>query len=403
MKQLCWPVVLIAGLGSSVRAEDWPQFRGPGGQGHSAERDVPLRWSESENVRWKTPVPGHGWSSPVIRGNEIWLTTATDDGRSLRAIRLDRESGRIVRDVEVVRRDDPDKIHNKNSHASPTPILDGDRVFVHFGPNGTACLANDGKILWKTAVAYDPMHGPGGSPTLADDLLIMSCDGLEHQFVVALDKQTGNVRWKRDRGAGAHSYSTPLVIDVAGTPQLISTGGNRVSAYDPRSGDELWHSTYDGYSLVPRPVFGRGLVFITTGYNNPEMHAIRPNGRGDVTATHVAWTLKQSAPHNPSPLLVGDELYIVSDNGIATCLDAATGRVHWRQRLGGSFSASPLSADGRIYFLNESGEATVIEPGMQFKELAKNKLDGRTLASPAISGHAIFLRTNSHLYRIEQN
>jgi outer membrane protein assembly factor BamB len=381
--------------------EDWPQFRGPSGDGRSAARGLPVRWSETENVRWKTPIPGRGWSSPVVRGEQIWLTSASDDGRSLRAVRVDRDSGRIERDVEVVRRDEPDKIHTKNSHASPTPILDEDRVYVHFGPNGTACLSNDGMILWQTAIAYDPMHGPGGSPTLFDDLLIMSCDGIENQFVVALDKRTGAVRWKRDRAGGAHSYSTPQMIDVNGSPQLVSTGGNKVVAYDPRTGDELWQSRYDGYSLVPRPVFGNGLVFVTTGYNNPELHAIRPGGRGDVTDTHVVWRLTQGAPLNPSPLLVGDELYIVSDNGIASCLDAATGQLHWRQRLGGAFSASPVFADGRVYFLNETGETTVIEPATEFKELAKNKLPGRTLASFAIAGRAIFVRTDTHLYRIE--
>jgi outer membrane protein assembly factor BamB len=304
--------------------------------------------------------------------------------------------------VEVFGREQPDRIHQKNSHASPTPIIDGDRVYIHFGPNGTACLAADGEILWKTALDYDPVHGPGGSPTLFEDLLLLSCDGAETQYVVALDKATSQVRWKRDRNGGRHSYSTGLVIAVNGSPQFISTGGDKVTAYDPRTGDEIWHSTYDGFSLVPRPVFGHGLVFVPTGYNNPELHAIRVDGRGDVTDTHAAWTLTQGAPYNPSPLLVGDELYIVSDNGVATCLDARTGKQHWRQRLGGGFSASPLFADGRIYFLNETGETTVIAPGIEYKEISKNKLPGRTLASLATSGRSIFLRSDTHLYRIEQ-
>jgi outer membrane protein assembly factor BamB len=396
-------LVVFALLCRISRAEDWPQFRGPGGQGHSSERGLPMRWSESENITWKVPIPGLGWSSPVIRGDQIWLTTATDDGRSLRALRLDRATGRIDANVEVFGREQPDKIHQKNSHASPTPIIDGDRVYVHFGPNGTACLSSDGKILWKTVLDYDPVHGPGGSPTLFEDMLLLSCDGAESQYVVALDKNTGEVRWKRDRNGGRHSYSTGLVIDVGGSPQFISTGGDKVAAYDPRTGDEIWHSTYDGFSLVPRPVFGHGLVYVATGYNNSELHAIRADGRGDVTGTHVAWTLTQSAPYNPSPLLVGDDLYIVSDSGIATCLDARTGKQHWRQRLGGGFSASPLFADGRIYFLNETGEATVLEPGSKYTELAKNKLPGRTLASLAVSGRAMFLRTDSLLYRIESH
>jgi outer membrane protein assembly factor BamB len=307
----------------------------------------------------------------------------------------------VIHDIEVVHRDSVDAIHQKNSHASPTPIIDGDRIVVHFGPNGTACLSADGAILWKTEISYDPMHGPGGSPALFEDLLILSCDGIESQFVIALDKMTGQIRWKQDRNGGRHSYSTPLAIEVEGTRQVVSTGGDKVVAYDPRTGAEVWHSTYDGYSLVPRPVFGHGLVFVCSGYNNPVLYAIRPNGRGDVTATHVAWSVAQSVPHNPSPIVVGDELYMVSDGGIASCLDARTGKLHWRQRLGGSFSASPVHADGRLYFLNESGESTVIGAGKTYKQIATNKLGGRTLASPAISNGSIFLRTDTHLYRIE--
>jgi outer membrane protein assembly factor BamB len=395
----CMFTGLVAACAAS--ADDWPQFRGPTGQGTSAERGIATRWSDVENVTWKVPVPGLGWSSPVVQGERIWLTTSTDSGRSLRLLSLDTRTGQIARDIEVVARGQPDSIHQKNSHASPTPILEGDRVYVHFGPNGTACVSTSGEILWKTALSYDPVHGPGGSPTLFKDLLIVSCDGGQTQYIVALDKQTGEVRWKRDRNGGRHSYSTPLVIDSQGTPQLISTGGDKVVAYDPRSGEEIWHATYDGYSLVPRPVFGKGLVFVCSGYNNPVLYAIRPDGHGDVSDTHVAWSLTQSVPLNPSPLLLGDELYLVNDGGIATCLDAATGKQHWRQRLNGSFSASPVFADGRIYLLNEMGETTVIAPGTTYRELAKNKVDGRTLASIAVSGRAIFLRTDTSLFRIE--
>ncbi|MBI3463087.1 MAG: PQQ-binding-like beta-propeller repeat protein [Planctomycetes bacterium] len=357
----------------------------------------------AENIAWKTPIPGLGWSSPAIQGDQIWLTTALDDGHSLRAICLNR-GGQIVHDVEVFQKDDPGPIHTKNSHASPTPLIEGDRVYVHFGAHGTACLTTDGQIVWKTEeLKHDHRHGPAGSPVVHGELLILNCDGTDVQFVVALDKRTGEVRWRSDR-EGAMAYSTPLLIDVGGRKQLISVGGEQVIAYDPASGSEIWRSRYPtGYSNVPRPVYGHGLVFVCSGYNTPQLYAIRPQGaRGDVTQTHVAWKLERGAPHNPSPLLVGNELYIVSDRGIATCLDAKAGTVHWQERLGGNFSASPLFADGRIYLLNEEGLTTVVAPGTTFKQLAANQIDGRTLASLAVSQGAIYLRSADHLYRIEK-
>jgi outer membrane protein assembly factor BamB len=260
----------------------------------------------------------------------------------------------------------------------------------------------DGKILWKTHLEYNHGHGPAGSPALWGDLLIISCDGRSDQFIVALDKHTGDIVWKRERAEGRHAYSTPLVIQVDGKSQVVSTGGDRVTAYDPSTGEEIWGVRYVGYSLVPRPVYGHGLVFISSGFDPPAtLYAIRPEGQGDVTDSHVEWTLDRSVPLTPSPLLVGDELFLVSDQGIATCLDAKTGTEHWRERLGGKFSASPVYAAGRIYFLNEEGGATVIAAEPSFQQLATNQLDGRTLASIAISGSAIYLRTDTHLYRIE--
>lgn len=386
---------------------EWPEFRGPDGQGHASQQRLPLTWSETENIAWKTPIDGLGWSSPVIAGRQIWLTTATDEGHSLRAVCLDRDSGKIVHDVEVFHVDDPGKMHKKNSHASPTPILEGDKVYVHFGTNGTACLTSEGKIVWKTnELKYAMVHGCGGSPVLVDDLLVFSCDGGDLQFVVALDKRTGEIRWKTDRDGLVtpkhFAFSTPLALRIGSIDQVISPGADQVIAYETRTGKPLWRVRYEGgYSVVPRPVFGKGLLFLSSGYDSPILLAIRPDGQGDVTETHVAWSVKKGAPHNPSPLLVGDELYLVSDRGVASCLDAVTGEVCWQERLGGNFSASPLAADGHVYFLNEDGGTTVIAPGREFKELAKNQLDGRTLASLAVAGRAIYLRTDSHLYRIE--
>lgn len=382
-------------------SEDWPAFRGPSGQGYSAERGLPISWSESKNIAWKTAIPGLGWSSPVIQGDKIWLTTALDEGRSLRALCLDRGSGRLLQNIEVFHKDNPLRIHTKNSHASPTPILEGDRVYVHFGTNGTACLSQDGRLLWKTELPYQHGHGAGGSPALFGDLLIINCDGTDVQYVVALDKETGKVRWKRDRKARM-AYASPLVIRVNGVDQAVSPGADRVIAYNPSSGEEIWWARYDGYSLVARPVYGLGLVFICSGYDSPTLFAVKPDGKGDVTDSHVVWTLRRAAPLNPSPLLIDDALYIVSDKGIASCLEAKTGEARWQERLNGEFTASPLYADGHIYLLNEEGETTVMAPGPQFKKLASSSLEGRTLASLAVSGQAIYLRTDHHLYRIQE-
>lgn len=385
-------------------AEDWPQFRGPSGQGHSVERGVPQTWSDTRNVRWRTALPGAGWSSPAIAGDRIWLTTSTDKGASLRALAVDTASGKIMLDTEVIHVGDKGPgIHAKNSFASPTAIVQGDRIFVHFGFYGTACLNTKGDVLWKQTLKYEPQHGPGGSPALFEDLLIISCDGFDAQFVVALDAATGKIRWKTPRGKGNQAYTTPLVIDVDGSPQVISPGAHHAYAYDPRNGKELWYIEYGtGFSNVPRAVYAHGLVYICSGFFQPILFAVRPDGRGNVTKSHVAWSHPRAVPLTPSPVVIGDELYMVSDNGIGTCLDAKTGKVHWTQRIGGNHSASPLDADGRLYFLSEEGECTVIAPGKEYRELARNPIGERTLASIAVSGKAFYLRGDQHLYRLEQ-
>lgn len=411
---LRWPVLLVlllvAGTSILAQAEDWPQFRGPTGQGHATERGLPLEWSETKNILWKTPVPGLGWSSPAVAGGRVWLTTVVESkerrGRvsaSLRALAYDLTTGREVVNVEVFHLDDAGHVNPKNSRASPTPIVDGNRVFVHFGADGTAALSASGEILWTTHLRYESQHGNGGSPTLYRDLLIVNCDGNGGDaFVIALDAATGKTRWKTARRRPAdQAYSTPLVISVAGQDQLVSVGAYRAAAYEPLTGQEIWRVSYgDGFSNVPRPVFGQGLVFIATGFQTPALMAVRPDGKGDVTRTHVAWTATRGAPYTPSPLLIGNDLYYVSDTGVLTLADASSGQVIWQQRLGGNYSASPVFVDGRIYFQSEEGTTTVIAPGREFKRLAVNRLDGSVLASMAVSLRSFFLRTDTHLYRI---
>ena len=387
-----------------VTAEDWPQFRGPGGEGHSTEQNLPYQWSESQNILWKSRVPGRGWSSPVVAGGRVWLTTAIDQRgtSSLRLLAFDVATGKEIVNVEVFSVRNAVLKNIKNSLASPTPIVENDRVYVHFGADGTAAVATDGKIVWKVTLSYDSMHGNGGSPILYRDLLIVSCDGADEAYVVALDKNTGKTRWKTPRREPFdQSYTTPLVIQVDGKDQLISIGAYRAASYEPTTGKEIWRVSYgDGFSNVPRPVFGHGLVFIGTGFQEPSMLAVRPTGTGDVTRTHVAYTIERGAPFTPSPLIVGDEFYMVSDIGVASCLDVKTGKIHWQQRVSGNYSASPLFADGRIYFLSEEGVATVIAPGKEFRRLAVNTLDGTTFASIAVSQGTLFIRSDSHLYRI---
>jgi outer membrane protein assembly factor BamB len=409
-----WIVVWVMNVAVSP-AEDWTQFRGPAGQGHSTARNLPSRWGPDQNIQWKSKIPGQGWSSPVVLGERIFLTAASEIpgghplDRSLRAICLDANTGRIIWNHEVLRQagDQTQRIHSKNSHASPTPITDGHSIFVHFGTVGTASLTLDGQVNWTTRdLVYRPQHGNGGSPVLVDGALIFSCDGSDMQFVVALDAKSGQVRWKKSRPIidrnRKFSFSTPLTIDVGGKTQIVAPGTNHVVSYDPRTGTEIWKVEYRGYSVVPRPVFGHGRIFISTGYDRPTLLAIKSDGQGDVTDTHVDWQTQRGAPLTPSMLLVGQELYLVSDRGVASCLDAQSGHVHWTKRLGGNYSASLLFADDKIYFQSEAGQTTVIRPGTMYQELARNEIPGRTLASFGVSGNALLLRTDTHLLKIQE-
>jgi len=408
-------LILTLGLlgGVSTSAAEWPQFRGPTGDGVSKATNVPVEWSATEHVAWKQPIPGVGWSSPILAGGRLYLTTAVgekDGPISLRALCVDATDGHIVWDTEVFQPETTaaHEMHSKNSMASPTPVAEGERLYVHFGHLGTAALDLDGNVLWRqTALAYHPRHGNAGSPQLVGDLLVFSCDGMENPFVAALDRGTGDVRWRTDRKTTAiktFSFSTPTAIEVDGGQQIILPGSGFVGAYDPSDGHEIWRVRYgEGYSVVPRPVFANGLLFVASGFDRPILYAINPQGaHGDTTDTHVVWSLEKGAPLTPSVLVVGDALYFASDNGVATCVDTRTGNVHWTKRLGGDFSASPVFADGRIYFPSEAGVTTVIQAGKSFESVATNDLGERMLASPVLTDGAIFLRTESNLWRIQK-
>lgn len=393
---------LLAVSAVNAYGGDWTEFRGPGQQGHADETGLPLTWSAADHVVWKTDIPGLGWSSPAVAGGKVWLTTGVDDGRQLRVLRLDAATGAIEASIEVFTPADPGSVHSKNSHASPTPVIEGDRVFVHFGSHGTACLSTDGTILWKTKLDYNHRHGPAGSPVVAGNLLIIACDGTDVQFVVGLDKATGREVWRQPRGEGRMAYSTPTLTAVEGQPLVVSCGGEFVIAYVPGSGEERWRFRYPGgYSNVPRPVTGFGMAFVSSGYDTPVFYALPLDGKGELGDDRVAWKTTKGVPRNASPLVVGEELYMVSDNGVISCLDARSGDVHWQERLGGDCTASPLYADGRIYITDENGLTKVIAPGKTYQLLATNELPGRTLASLAAADGAIFLRTDTALYRLD--
>lgn len=410
MKKLLLVPLLIT---ATFASEDWPQFRGPAGDGHSDAKGLPLTWSETENVRWKTSIPGEGWSSPVVLGQQVWMTTALDDGRSLHAVCVDRETGKVLHDVEVFHTDPPPPKNPTNSYASPTPVVEPGRVYVCFGTSGSACLDTvTAKVIWKnTELTLDHKEGAGSSPMIHGGLYILHCDGRDVQYVVALDKNTGRIVWRTKRSAPLEpkkpdfrkAYCTPQVIIVNGREQLICVGAHRVYAYEPKTGKEIWFCDLPGFSNVPRPVFGHGMVFVGTGFMKPELWAIRTDGKGDVTQTHVAWKVTKMAALKSSLALVDDALYLLHDgNGTLTCLNAKNGEPLWQEKLGGSFSASPICVDGRVHFFNEKGQTTVIKPGRAFERLATNQLDAGFMATPAVTGRAFILRTKTHLYRIEK-
>ncbi|MCF6311623.1 MAG: PQQ-binding-like beta-propeller repeat protein [Verrucomicrobiales bacterium] len=402
---------LIGSLPFTATAEDWPEFRGPGGQGHSQAKQVPIKWSTDKNVAWKSNIPGTAWSSPILIGDKLYLTTAIPEGKknyTLHALAVNAQDGKILWDVEVIgkQKGKPARMHKKNSHASPTPIFEDGKVYVHFGHDGTACLnAADGKTLWKVDIKYNPVHGNGGSPVLVDDLLIFSCDGKDNPFIIALDKNTGKTVWKTPRAVEVSrhfSFTTPLLIEVNGQRQLISPASGAVIAYDPSNGKEIWRCGYgEGYSVVARPLYANGLIYVSTGFNKAKLMAIRAEGKGDVTKTHIAWEYEKAVPKESSPIIVDDYLYMNDDKGLATCLDAKTGKLIWEGRLTKkNYSAAPIYAGGLIYFHDGEGMTTVIKPGKKLDIVARNDIGEHGLSSFAVTDGALFIRTDSALFRI---
>ena len=407
----------------SARGE-WPDFRGPRGDGHVAKAKVglPLHWSESSNVKWKTEIPHQGISTPVIMDGQVWLTTATPEGHDFFVICVDAEMGKVRFNEKLFHSDHPESLGNgkgMNTYATPSAVVEPGRVYVHFGSFGTACLdAKTSKVLWKrTDLPCRHYRGPSSSPVLFENLVILTFDGADLQYHVALDKATGKTVWRTDRSAkwndehltsqmardGDHrkAHSTPLIVTAHGKPQMLSPGAKAAYGYDPRTGRELWKVRHEDYSVAPRPVFEGGIAFMLTGFTKRELWAIKTDGQGDVTDTGVVWKLKKGVGRYASPILVDGLMYTASDESFITCLETATGNTVWTERVGGKFAASPIYADGRLYFPNQEGATLVLKPGRSLQVLATNTLATGCMASPAVAGNALYLRTKTHLHRIE--
>ena len=418
----------LLALGGSVAQADWPEFRGPRGDGHAAAPGdakaigLPLRWSETNNIKWKTEIPYRGWSTPVVMGGQVWMTTATEDGHDFFALGVDAETGRILFNEKLYHSENPESLGNgasMNSYATPSPVIEPGRVYVHFGSFGTACLdTKTGKVLWKRDdLPCRHYRGPASSLVLFENLLILTMDGADVQYHVALDKQTGKTVWKTDRsvvwndenvpgqmakdGDLRKAHSTPLIVTDAGKAQMLSAGAKAAYGYDPRTGRELWKVQYPDWSVAPRPLFDRGLAFFVTGLNKKELWAVKTDGQGDVTDTGVVWKLKTRVGKYASPILVDGLIYTAAEESFVTCLDAATGETVWTERVGGKYAASPVYADGRLYLFDQQGMTLVLKPGRTLDVLATNTLASGFMASPAVSDRAFYLRTRTHLYRVE--
>ncbi len=407
---------------------NWPDFRGPLHDGHvlpnkeGSTLGLPIHWNEDENVVWKTAIHETGWSTPVIWDDRIWLTTATMDGHEMYVICVDKNTGKILVDRQLFYNEAPEPLANDvNCYASPSPVIEEGRVYVHFGSYGTACLhSKTGETIWERR-DYPCRHyrGPGSSPFIYKDKLILTFDGIDLQYLVALDKTTGEEIWKIDRttewtdldengkpdrdGDYRKAYCTPIIASLDGREQMIIPGSMTVFAYDPSDGSEIWRAKDGGYSASSRPVIGDGMGFFSIGQGRGGYFGVRLEDlEGDVTDSHIEWMEERGMPKRSSPIFVDGLLYLASDGGIATCLEPKTGEGVWKERLGGAVTASPIYGDGHIYICDEEGETRILKPGRTYDEVARNQLDEGMLASPAVDGKALYLRTKTHLYRIEE-
>ncbi len=403
--------VLCLGAAPEKSPNRWPEFRGPSADGQAGQRGLPVEWSEGKNVRWKMEIPGRGWSSPVVWDDQVWVTTGTLDGKTLSAMCFDRETGKVLFDKPLFAVERPSEIEKFNTYASPTPAIEAGRVYLSWGMYGLACLdTKTFETVWQRRdLQCEHYRGAGSSPVIIDDMLIEHYDGIDRQFVVALDKHTGETLWltHRPRNFGTDNYdqkkayATPIVITVDGQRQLISPTSKGLFAYNPETGEEIWRARYDQFSTPCRPLYEEGLLFVGTGFGKGVLVAMKPGGTGDITDTHTVWKQTRQMPSKPQALYHDGLIFVVDDAGIVSCIQARDGETVWQKRVGGNFSASPVLADGRIYLFDDAGKGTVIAAGREYEELAKNELEEGVLASPAVAGRSLFVRTRTHLYCLE--
>ncbi len=388
----------------AAQAENWPGWRGPERTGVSADRGVPTTWSASEHVVWKTPLPGSGISNPIVWNDRV-LCTSSDGARQqdLHVICLSTATGQQQWHVKLWGTAPTLYHETKSSMASPSPVTDGQNVYAFFGSGDVFCIDLDGRLLWQRSLAdeygeFENRFAASSSPLLYDDLLIVQCDHYGASYLLAIDKHTGANRWKVDRPEAWLSWSSPIVADVAGRPELVVSGSEKLDAFDPRSGAKLWTCAGMARECIPTPIFARGLIYAVSGPGAASL-ALRPGGEGDVTQSRVVWSNTRGNPFVPSAIVVGDQHYLVDDHGIGTCLSAATGKVLWKKRFGGDFTASPVAADGKVYFTNENGVTLVLRTDTnKYEELARNSIDEPVFASLAIAGGRIYLRSASRLW-----
>ncbi|MGI6138622.1 MAG: PQQ-binding-like beta-propeller repeat protein [Candidatus Hydrogenedentes bacterium] len=406
---------------------DWPHFRGPLENGIVPDTNdhaqLPQHWSETENIAWKTEIPFRGWSTPVILDRQIWLTTATEEGHDFYALCIDADSGAILFNEMLFHSDSPEELGNDvNSYASPSCVMEPGRVYIHFGSYGTACLdTKDFSIRWERKdLPCRHYRGPGSSPILFENLLVLTFDGADQQYLTALDKDTGKTIWRTDRttewldlddkgipireGDLRKAFTTPTVLSLADMPLLVSPGSYTIFAYNARTGEEIWKARNTAYSPALSPIYEDGLLYVTTGRGSGgAIWAMRPDGKGDVTDSHVVWKVEgRPVPDEPSPLLYDGLLFLLNNNGLVSCLDAKTGEEKWAKPIGGNYTASPICANGKLYFCNVQGRTTLLNASSTFEKVAVNNLDIGCLASPAVDGNALILRTKTHLYRIAE-